>query len=189
MTTMKVYTHEVELFARGLYLQGCDEGAIVKLVKEQFPNARCNADTVRNWATEGNWEQAKRDVGFAVLAAQKDEAIRITQRHSELYDRMINVGEAALTGENALRPRSAAEAGSLIDTGVKGQRLALREIVSLNFVKAVFEIVMSEVKDEATRRNIALRFRELAGVRQDGQELRNTATAVDSPESSDIAPE
>lgn len=160
------YPSEVRLFARGVFIQGNSYNETAKLVKKQFPGARCNAETISRWANkkdeEGRtWHDSKGVVAKHVEEGQKEDAIKLLERHSALYDLMIRKGEGSLR-QKGIAPRSAAEAGSILDTGIKGQRAALKELVALNFVRAVFQIVSEEVVDEAAKRRIALRFRELS---------------------------
>jgi len=159
MKKSNAYPSEIRLFARGLVLQGNSYNETAKLVKEQYHSARCNAETIRRWAINEGWESSRVEVAKRVDEGQKDEAVKLLERHSELYDKMIRKGEKGLKEHD---PHSASEAGNLLDTGIRGQRTALRELVSMNFIKAVFQIVSEEITDESVRRRIALRFRELS---------------------------
>lgn len=152
------YPHEVRLFAKGIYLQCGSYNETAKLVKKQYSQARCNAETIRRWALKEDWESSRSAVAKRITTGQEDEAVRLLEKHSELYDKIMKKGEKGLRQFEA---RSAVEATSMLDTGIRGQRASLKELVSLNFVKAVFQIVSEEITDEGTRRRIALRFKEL----------------------------
>ena len=168
MKSVAAYPSEVRLFARGLYLQGNSYNEVAKLVKKQYSGARCNAETIRRWATKGVWDESRLEVQKRVDVQQGEDATGILEKHKSLYQLMIEKGEKGLrTRDNV--PRSASEAGSLLDAGIKGQRTALRDLVSLSFMKAVLTIVREEVTDDTTRRRIAFRFRELSetGVTRD----------------------
>jgi len=156
---MKTYPAEIRLYARGLYLQGNSLVETARLVKEQYPDARCNAETIRRWAESENWDADKREVMEKVVERQKGDVAEILEKHRDLYGKMVEKGASALEG---LDPRSASEAGNLLDAGIKGQRATLKELVSLNFARDLFQIIIEEVPDEETRRRIALRFREKA---------------------------
>jgi len=172
MRGIVVYPAEIRLFARGLFLQGNSYLETAKLVKKQYPGARCNAETIRRWAMKESWDESRHEVQRSVDVHQRSEAAEVLEKHKALYQLMIEKGEKGLRTKDNL-PRSASEAGSLLDTGIKGQRVALRDLVSLSFIKAVLAVVSEEISDETTRRRIALRFRELseAGVPLQGGEL------------------
>jgi hypothetical protein len=157
----KAYPAEVRLFARGLYLQGNSLSEIARAVKGQFPTARCNAETIRRWAGLEKWDEVKQEVASTVLSRQKTDVLDVLENQSAAYGRMVAIGDTALQDPN-LRPRSASEAASILDTGLKGQRAALRDLVALSFVKEIFRIVSEEVTDENVRRRIAVRFKELS---------------------------
>lgn len=159
--TSHSYPAEVRLFARGLFIQGNTLVECAKAVKVQFPGTRCNAETIRRWSVNEEWEVPKKEVALVALNEQKQSVVEKLQEHERLYDKMIRKGEAGLDDENVL-PRSASEAGALLDTGIKGQRAALKELVSLKFVKAVVDVVCDEVPDDETRRRIGVRLKELA---------------------------
>jgi len=131
------------------------------LVKQQYPKARCNAETIRRWATKEGWDEPRLAVQRTVDERQRSNAEEILERHKALYQLMIEKGEKGLRTKGNV-PRTASEAGGLLDTGIKGQRTTLRDLVSLSFIKVVLQVIAEEVPDEATRRRIALRFRELS---------------------------
>ena len=166
MAISNSYPVEVRLFARGLWIQGHSYNETAKLTKKQYPKARCNAETIRRWANQKDeegqdWGSLRHAVSTEIKERQKDGAVELLEQHAELYQLMIEKGKKGLRDKESL-PRSAAEAGGLLDTGIRGQRASLRELIALNFVKAVFAIVSEEVVDEAARKRIALRFRELS---------------------------
>jgi len=160
------YPVEIKLFARGLYIQGHSYSDTAKLVKRQYPKARCNAETIRRWATavdeEGStWDNLRHAVSTQVVEKQKGDAVKLLEQHTELYQEMIKKGAAGIK-DKKVPIRSAGEAASILHTGIQGQRGTLRELISMNFVKAVFEIILEEVSDEQIRRQIAFRLRELS---------------------------
>ena len=166
MAISNSYPAEVKLFARGAFIQGHSYNETAKLIKKQYPKARCNAETIRRWANQKDdegqdWNSLKYAVSTELKERQKDGAVELLEKHSELYQLMIEKGMKGLKDKESL-PRSAAEAGGLLDTGIRGQRASLKELIALNFVKAVFTIVSEEVVDETTRKRIAFRFRELS---------------------------
>lgn len=157
---VNAYPAEIRLFARGLYIQNNNYNETARAVKREYPEARCNAETIRRWAEKEDWDTLRGKVSTAARERQEEDISTILEKHKEAYDLMLNRGVAGLRQHS---PRSASEASSMVDTGVKGQRLSLRDLISLDFVKRVFQIVSEEVQDEATRRRIALRLRELGG--------------------------
>jgi len=156
----KGYPAEVRLFARGLYLQGNSFSECAREVKSQFPSARCNAETIRRWCLNESWDTAKGKVSTAIAEQQEDAVSKMLDEHRDVYNRIRKKGELELDDAEV---RSASEAASLIDLGAKGERFAVKELVSIQFVKAVLQIISEEVIDEATRRRIAARLRELGG--------------------------
>lgn len=159
----KVYPSEVRLFARGCYVQGNSLTETAKLVKKQYPESRCNAETIRRWATspEDSWDAARERVRSTTGTNQESSIATVLEEHANLYQLAIDKGKAGLQAKGMV-PRTATEAGSLLDMGIRGQRSSLKELLELNFVREVFRIVVEEVVDEMARRRIAFRLRELS---------------------------
>ena len=166
MDKLHAYPVEIRLFARGLWIQGHSYMETAKLVKQQYPHARCNAETIRRWAIasdeEGQtWENLRHAVSTEVVEKQKGDAVKMLEQHAELYQKMIEKGAAGIKDKSVFI-RTAGEAANILHTGIQGQRDTLRELISLNFVRAVFEIIREEVSDEVVLKQIAFRLRELS---------------------------
>ena len=162
MTTAVAYTGEVRRFAKGLFLEGTSVNRIVKLLKETYPEAaKLNYETVARWKQQENWETQRAAVQRDLAMQTAAKATEVLERQQGVYEQMIDAGEV---GIKALKPRSLSEAASVADLGMRGQRGAMKELISMDFLKKIVNVLDEEIDDMDTKSRIGARLREIAGV-------------------------
>ncbi len=111
------------------------------------------ADTIGLWRREGQWEREKRlvaeETDRRVQDAMAESVAEMNARHLKEYQLLQTKGVQAL---KRLDPQKAVEAQSLVDVGIKGERLVrgeptgileMRSLMRVNI--QVLELVVADV--------------------------------------------
>jgi transposase-like protein len=145
---LKGYSQDVKLRAKALWIVG---NLSDQQIADQLGIAR--AGTIGDWRKEDGWEHEREIIRQAteerVAAAVSETISAMNTRHLREYQLLQSKGVAAL---KHLDPRTAAEAQSAIDVGIRGERLVRGEPTEVREVRAlmlanvqVLEVVVSEV--------------------------------------------
>ncbi len=142
------YPDEIRLKAKALWIVGRYTDAEIA---EQLGIAR--PGTICDWRRDENWEREREIIQKAteekVAAAISETVSEMNARHLKEYQLLQTKGIAAL---RRLDPRTAAEAQSMVDVGVRGERLVRGEPTEVREVRAlmqanvqVLEVVVADV--------------------------------------------
>jgi transposase-like protein len=142
------YPDDIRLRAKALWIVGRNTDAEIA---EQLGIAR--PGTICDWRREENWEHERAIIQKAteekVAAAISETISEMNTRHLKEYQLLQTKGIAAL---KRLDPRTASEAQSMVDVGVRGERLVRGEPTEVREVRAlmqanvqVLEVVVADV--------------------------------------------
>lgn len=144
----KGYPDEIRQRAKALWLKG---SLTDTEIAAQLGVAR--ADTIGLWRREGQWEREKRlvaeETDRRVQDAMAESVAEMNARHLKEYQLLQTKGIQAL---KRLDPQKAAEAQSMVDAGIKGERLIrgepstiyeMRSLMRVNI--QVLELVVADV--------------------------------------------
>lgn len=144
----KGYGPEVKLRAKVLWMMGNQsDQQIADLLDIQRP------ETIGEWRRADNWEREKQlvleETDRRVTQAMSETISEMNARHLKEFQLLQSKGITAL---KKLDPRNAGEALSMIDTGVRGERLVRGEPTEVREVRAlmqanvqVLELVVADV--------------------------------------------
>jgi len=117
-------------------------------------------DTVQKWKDRGEWSKLKTAVVEASKEIIKGGVVNMmsdtTNRQLERYRKLQEKGLIELDTKET---RTAGEAGSLIDIGIKGEREIAKGLISFTLITELARIVAEEVSDEDERKRIAARLK------------------------------
>ncbi len=142
------YPQEVKLKAKAMWIVGnLTDAQIAERLGITRPG------TILDWRKAEGWEQEREIIAKAteekVAAAISETISEMNARHLKEYQLLQTKGIAAL---RRLDPRTAAEAQSMIDVGVRGERLVRGEPTEVREVRAlmqanvqVLEVVVADV--------------------------------------------
>ncbi|MBA4389102.1 MAG: hypothetical protein C0404_14110 [Verrucomicrobia bacterium] len=144
----KGYPDEIRLKAKALWIVGRHTDAEIA---ERLGIAR--PGTIGDWRKDDGWEKEREIIAKAteekVAAAISETISEMNARHLKEYQLLQTKGIAAL---RRLDPRTAAEAQSMVDAGVRGERLVRGEPTEVREVRAlmqsnvqVLEVVVADV--------------------------------------------
>mgnify|MGYP001036301097 FL=1 len=144
----KGYPPEVKLQAKALWIVGNLTDA---QIAERLGVTRIG--TIGDWRKEDGWEKERAIIARAteerVALAISETISEMNARHLKEYQLLQTKGIAAL---KILSPRTAAEAQSMVDVGVRGERLVRGEPTEVREVRAlmqanvqVLEVTVAEV--------------------------------------------
>ena len=142
------YPDEVRLKAKAMWIVGRNTDAEIA---EQLGIAR--PGTICDWRRDENWEREREIIQRAteekISAAISETISEMNARHLKEYQYLQTKGIAAL---KHLDPRTAAEAQSMVDVGVRGERLVRGEPTEVREVRAlmqsniqVLEVVVADI--------------------------------------------
>ncbi|MEE4272305.1 MAG: hypothetical protein V2I67_11555 [Thermoanaerobaculales bacterium] len=144
----KGYSPEIKLRAKALWVTGrATDAEIAEQLGIQRPG------TVGEWRRSGGWDREKQYIQQVteqrVSEAVAESIAEMNSRHLKEYQLLQTKGIQAL---KKLDPKTAAEAQSLVDSGIKGERLVRGEPTEVREVRAlmqsnvqVLELVVADV--------------------------------------------
>jgi len=142
------YPQDVRLQAKILWITGAGtDQQIADRLGIQRP------ETIGEWRRTDGWEEERQHIQQLteqkIAQAVSETLSEANARHLKEYQLMQNKGVQALRN---LDPKTAAEAASMIDSGIKGERLVRGEPTEVREVRAlmqanvqVLEIVVADV--------------------------------------------
>ena len=144
----KGYSQEIKLRAKALWVTG---RATDSEIAERLGIQR--AGTIGEWRRAGGWDREKHYIQQVteqrVSEAVAESIADMNSRHLKEYQLLQTKGIQAL---KKLDPKSAAEAQSMVDSGIKGERLVRGEPTEVREVRAlmqgnvqVLELVVADV--------------------------------------------
>lgn len=159
------YPEAAKDFARKLFLEGYSFPDIAKAIRERH-RGKAHESMIYRWAegAKPTWREQRENRSLQVVEKVDKDAVQsvleATDEHIKAYKQLREKGTEALP---TLEVKKVADASTLIDVGIKGERRIAIGLVSARFVQVILSILREEIKDDELLRRIGLRLVGAAG--------------------------
>lgn len=147
-----------------LYIDGMSPQKISDAIYAAY-GERIKPPRIYNAAKSENWASLREEVAAKAIERVKENSLRTieetTKEHADAYRKLWQAGHNWLEDPEK-EIRRAEDAIKALDVGIRGERAILGGVFNTEFVHGVINILVEEIKDQATLQRVAARLRALA---------------------------